>query len=179
MEKLRRMAHRASATILPLIVGLVMVGEATGASASETPTAPTPATSEPANLLLSIGQSLAAPGDLALAFEYQATVNALRQSRGLQPLGTGPRLMREARQHSRKMARKHRLVHSNLERLLGRGIHLAGENVGTGVSIAQVHQAFLQSPGHAGNLLSGKWRETGIGVYQNGGRVWITQIFAA
>jgi uncharacterized protein YkwD len=181
MENLRRMAHRASAIILPLVVGLVMAGEATGASASETPTAPTaptPATSEPAKLLLSVGHSLAAPGDLSLAFEYQATVNALRQSRGLQPLSTGPRLMREARKHSRKMARQNRLVHSHLERLLGGGIHLAGENVGTGVSVAQVHQAFLQSPGHAGNLLSGKWRQTGIGVYQKGGRVWITQIFA-
>ncbi len=161
-----------------LVVGLALAG-ATGASATEKPITPTPATSTPADLLVSVGPSMAAPGDLALAFEYQATVNALRQSRGLQPLTTGPRLMREARQHSRKMARKHRLVHSNLQRLLGGGIHLAGENVGTGGSLAQVHQAFLQSPGHAGNLLEGKWRETGIGVYQKGGRAWVTQIFAA
>jgi uncharacterized protein YkwD len=178
MANHRRITHGAPAIVLTLVVALALAG-ATGASAAETPTAPTPATSTPADLLVSVGPSMAAPGDLALAFEYQATVNSLRQSRGLQSLTTGPRLMRLARQHSRKMARRHRLVHSNLQRLLGGGIRSAGENVGTGGSLAQVHQAFLQSPGHAGNLLGGKWRETGIGVYRKGGRVWVTQIFAA
>ncbi len=175
MAKNRTLHRRAPAVVIALLIGLFLAGESAGASAAEAPSAPKSATSD---LVSSLGRTMAA-ADQGLAAQYEATVNSLRQSRGLQPLSSGPRLTRLAQKHSRKMAKQHRLVHSDLQRLLGGGIHAAGENVGFGGSLDQVHQAFLQSPAHAGNLLAGKWRETGIGVYKQGGRIWITQIFAA
>jgi uncharacterized protein YkwD len=178
MAQDRTTHRRAPAVVLALFVGLFLAGEAAGASAAEAPSAPIPATSATSDLVSSLGRTMAA-ADQGLAGQYEATVNALRQTRGLRPLTSAPKLSRLATKHSRKMAKQHRLVHSDLQRLLGGGIQFAGENVGTGSSLDQVHQAFLQSPAHAGNLLAGKWRETGIGVYKKGGRLWITQIFAA
>jgi uncharacterized protein YkwD len=176
MAETKRTPRRAPAVVLALLMGLFLAGEASGAAAAEAPSVPQSATSG-TDLVTTLGRTMAA-ADQALANQYEATVNALRESRGLRPLVSGPKLTRLAKKHSRKMAKQHRLVHSDLQRLLGGGIHAAGENVGTGGSLDQVHQAFLQSASHAGNLLAGQWRETGIGVYRKGGRIWVTQIFA-
>jgi uncharacterized protein YkwD len=114
----------------------------------------------------------------ALDLEYLEMVNSTREARGAHPLHIGPRLSRLARQHSRSMARTGHLYHSNLSKVLSYALNVAGENVGVGASVQQVHQTFLNSPPHRDNLLAGRWKVTGIGVYEQGARVWITQIFS-
>jgi uncharacterized protein YkwD len=113
----------------------------------------------------------------ALDREYLNMVNASRDSHGSRPLDIGPRLSRLARQHSRMMARTGHLSHSNLSKILSYVLSAAGENVGVGGSVHEVHQTFLNSPAHRANILAGRWKVTGIGVYEKGGRVWITQMF--
>jgi uncharacterized protein YkwD len=51
-----------------------------------------------------------------------------------------------------------------------------GENVGYGGSLGQLLDAFMDSPPHRENLV-GRWRKTGVGVYHQSDRVWITQLF--
>jgi uncharacterized protein YkwD len=114
----------------------------------------------------------------ALDLEYLEMVNTTREAQGARALDLGPRLSRLARQHSRVMARSGHLSHSDLSKFLSYVLNAAGENVGVGGSVHQVHQAFLDSRPHRANIVAGRWRVTGIGVYEKGGRVWITQIFS-
>jgi uncharacterized protein YkwD len=88
------------------------------------------------------------------------------------------RLSEVARKHSNRMAGQGELFHSNLERLLGPGIHAVGENVGYGGSLDDLLKAFLASPPHAENLL-GDYQKTGVGIVRADGQIWITQVFAA
>ena len=124
-----------------------------------------------------------APAQLALAdvtaldTDYLEMVNSTREARGARPLELSTRLSKLARQHSRSMARTGHLSHSNLAKVLSHVLSVAGENVGMGASVQQVHEMFLNSPPHRDNLVSGRWKLTGIGVYEKGARVWITQIF--
>lgn len=61
---------------------------------------------------------------------------------------------------------------------------LAGENIGwnthsDGVATAQIHEAFLESPGHRVNVLSERWNVVGVGAYKgtDGRKLW-TVLFA-
>ncbi len=114
----------------------------------------------------------------ALDLEYLEMVNSTREAQGSRALEIGPRLSRLARQHSRMMARTGHLSHSDLSKVLSYVLNAAGENVGVGGSVQQVHQMFLNSPPHRANIVAGRWKVTGIGVYEKGSRVWITQIFS-
>jgi uncharacterized protein YkwD len=130
-------------------------------------------------LALGVAPAQLASADVtALDREYLEMVNSTREARGGRALQLGPRLSRLARQHSRSMARTGHLSHSNLFKVLSYALNVAGENVGVGGSVRQVHQTFLNSPAHRDNLLAGRWKVTGVGVYKKGARVWITQIFS-
>ena len=48
-----------------------------------------------------------------------------------------------------------------------------GENVGVGPDVASLHQAFMNSPGHRGNVL-GDYNRVGVGVAVIGETVWVT-----
>lgn len=109
--------------------------------------------------------------------EFATMVNDTRQRTEAQNLRLSERLSELARRHSRQMARRGELFHSDLRRLFrGFNYRMVGENVGYGGSLDQLLQAFLDSPPHRQNLL-GQWRKTGVGVYEQDGRVWITQLF--
>ena len=83
-----------------------------------------------------------------------------------------------ARKHSKRMAARGSLYHSNLQRLLGPGITAVGENVGYGGSLDELLKAFMASPPHAANIL-GTYKQTGVGIVKVDGQIWITQVFAA
>lgn len=83
-----------------------------------------------------------------------------------------------ARRHSLRMAREGRLYHStDLTRRVRRWRYL-GENVGVGPSIEDLQQAFMDSPPHRQNILSGRYRDVGVGVVKDSyGTYWVTVIF--
>jgi uncharacterized protein YkwD len=108
---------------------------------------------------------------------FSTMVNDVRDRNGVRSLKVTERLSSLARRHSRRMAERNELYHSNLRRTFrGFNYRMVGENVGYGGSLDQLLNAFLDSPPHRQNLV-GRWRKTGVGVYWDGDRVWITQIF--
>jgi uncharacterized protein YkwD len=50
----------------------------------------------------------------------------------------------------------------------------AGENVGVGYGVQQLHDAFMNSTGHRANVLSGRFNRVGVGVVFNGTKIWVT-----
>jgi uncharacterized protein YkwD len=109
--------------------------------------------------------------------DFAAMANQVRDNHGVHRLRVTERLSSLARKHSRQMANKGELYHSNLRRVFrGFNYRMVGENVGYAGSLDQLLQAFMDSPPHAQNLL-GRWRRTGVGVYWQGDRVWVTQLF--
>ena len=109
---------------------------------------------------------------------FASMVNATRGTATLSSMKLSNHLSDVARKHSKHMANKGELYHSNLERLLGPGVTAVGENVGFGGSLDDLLKAFLASPPHAENLL-GDYRQTGVGIVRADGQIWITQVFAA
>jgi uncharacterized protein YkwD len=108
---------------------------------------------------------------------FSSMVNDVRDRHGVRRLKLTERLSSLARRHSRQMAARNELYHSNLRRTFrGFNYRMVGENVGYGGSLDQLMNAFLDSPPHRQNLV-GRWRRTGVGVYWDGDRVWITQLF--
>jgi uncharacterized protein YkwD len=110
---------------------------------------------------------------------FAAMANGVRSNRDMRRLKVTERLSRLARKHSKQMATRGELYHSNLRRLFrGFDYRMVGENVGYGGSLDQLLEAFMDSPPHAANIL-GKWRKTGVGIVRRGDRIWITQLFYA
>jgi uncharacterized protein YkwD len=108
---------------------------------------------------------------------FSTMVNDFRNRNGVRSLQLTERLSLLARRHSKQMADRNQLYHSNLRRTFrGFNYRMVGENVGYGTSLDQLMNAFLDSPPHRRNLLS-RWNKTGVGVYRNGARIWITQLF--
>jgi uncharacterized protein YkwD len=106
-------------------------------------------------------------------------INQERSSRGIRTLRVNNSLSKKARRHSRKMARRGRVVyHSNLSYTMrGYNYRIAGENVGMSWKLRRVHRLFMNSKGHRRNILRSGYRRVGIGVYRANGKVWVTEIF--
>jgi len=105
-------------------------------------------------------------------------LNDSRTSAGLPALPTNIDLYLKAQAWSQQLARDQRLYHSDLAS--GNGYHWCrlGENVGYGYSIEQVHNAFMNSPGHRANILDMGFNRIAVGVTRDsGGRYWVVQEF--
>jgi uncharacterized protein YkwD len=108
---------------------------------------------------------------------FAGMVNEVRDRNGRRTLRVTERLSEIARRHSRRMATRGELFHSNLRRTFrGFSYRMVGENVGYAGSFDQLLGAFLDSPPHRQNIV-GQWKRTGVGVYWQGDRVWVTQVF--
>ncbi len=104
-------------------------------------------------------------------------LNQDRTSRGVPALGSHSQLDAKAQAWAERLARENRLYHSNLSSGITACWRSLGENVGYGSSIAQVQEAYMNSPGHRANILNAKFDRVGIGVAYNGSRVYTVQVF--
>lgn len=105
-----------------------------------------------------------------------ALINDARARVGAPALAVADDLRAYARQHSAKMADEGRLHHSEF----GSGVCCwtkVAENVGYGGSAKQVHQAFMGSSRHRGNIESTDYTQVGVGVERRGDTIWVTQVF--
>jgi uncharacterized protein YkwD len=118
-------------------------------------------------------------------------INAERGARGLPSLVVSPELARLARQYSRDMAERRYFAHvdpegkrvgARVDEACGIAWTSVGENIArnrgfddpAGVAVRE----WMRSEGHRENILSGKFRETGIGVWVGpDDTVYFTQIF--
>ena len=128
--------------------------------------------------------ALAAVAVLALgacSAEEDESIHLVNQARafvGAQQLPTNIDLYFKAQSWSQRMSGEQRLYHSYLPDGVGYCWRRLGENVGYGYSIRQVHDAFMNSPGHRANILDRGFNRVGIGVTRDGaGRYWVVQEF--
>jgi uncharacterized protein YkwD len=125
----------------------------------------------------------AAPGQVGHRAMVHATLcllNAERRAHGLRPLHLNRRLGRAARRHARDMVRRRYFSHTSrsgasfVERIRRTGYlrsahsWLVGENIawgaGSWASARAVMRAWMHSAGHRRNILTGGYRQVGIGI---------------
>lgn len=101
-------------------------------------------------------------------------LNATRREAGLRALTLSAEISRGARQWSCDMAASGNFRHADL-----RAAGVYGENIAWGQrSAAEVHQGWMNSPGHRDNRMSSRWSEYGVGVCENSsGRLYFTERF--
>ncbi len=106
-------------------------------------------------------------------------MNTARTGHGAVVLDRGWRIRELADAHSRQMADAGRIFHSGSlgSRLTFVSWTVAGENVGAGLSMRGLYDAFMDSAGHRANILERRFRRVGIGVYAHDGFLWVTMIF--
>ena len=115
--------------------------------------------------------------------DFLARINSLRASVGVGPLTMDANLTGVARNWSAQMSGGTGLAHNPNLRSIIDGItsmwRKLGENVGWGTSVAQLHDALVNSPHHYANLVDPDFRVVGIGVIVKGAEMWVTEDFLA
>lgn len=111
--------------------------------------------------------------------DFATWMNAARDNHRAVALDRVYALRKLADEHSRDMARAGRIFHTrNLStRLRIVSWSTAGENVGAGLKLRTLYEAFMDSAPHRANILDRDFRRVGIGVYRESGIIWITLIF--
>jgi len=123
------------------------------------------------------------PPDATTSAIYNAT-NASRQSAGLPGLGWNAQLHCLASEWSNNMASQGRMFHRDLGTILGSpsysGFRTIGENVLFGpsnMSGGSMHQAWMNSPPHQANIMSGAFSSFAVATAHSGGQVFATANF--
>lgn len=118
-------------------------------------------------------------------------INQKRTQNGLPPVVWNEQAARVARLHSRNMAAYNFFSHKDPDGrkvdgradLLGlRRWQVLGENIGFNRGfqdpLERVLESWMLSAGHRQNLLSGRWKESGLGIaIAPGGTYYFTQVF--
>ena len=118
--------------------------------------------------------------------EVISLVNQERANRGIAPLTYNSALANVARTKSEDMAENNYFSHNSptygspfdMMQTFGITYTTAGENIAKGqTTAAEVMNAWMNSAGHAANILNSNFSEIGVGyVYNNGVPIW-TQMF--
>jgi uncharacterized protein YkwD len=126
------------------------------------------------------GASTESAGKRALVHATLCVLNAERARRDLRPLRLNRRLAAAARGHSRAMAERHFFSHTSLngasfvDRIRATGYLSGARSWSIGENIAygsgsrstprSIGRAWMNSPPHRANILSGSFRSIGIGI---------------
>jgi uncharacterized protein YkwD len=106
-------------------------------------------------------------------------VNEARQANGLPPLPESTELVDFSRDWSSEMAATGELEHSDVA-CAGGGENIGFVDVGGKSSAAvgvEIAEGWLDSPQHRENIMRSQWQTTGIGMVNDGGRVYAAQQF--
>ena len=126
------------------------------------------------------GSSPASAGEWDDAAYAVALTNDVRAWSGAAPLQTDWSLSSVAADWAAQLAWNGYLAHNpNVASQVG-GWWALGENVGYGGSVDAVHEAWVNSWHHYGNIVDPGYTHIGVGVAYDGyGGVYIVQVFAA
>ena len=115
----------------------------------------------------------------AVEGQFVERINALRVSKGLNRLVVDGELVAVARRWAVSMARADRISHNpNLGDQVKSDWVTLGENVGVGMTVARLHDAFVASPTHYKNLVDKDFTHVGVGVvYGRDGAIFTTHQF--
>ncbi len=119
--------------------------------------------------------------DTAMESGFLANLNAQRASRGVAPLTLNASMSSAAANWTAQMVNGSFLAHaSDIVTGSPSGWSKLGENVGRGKTVTSLTTAFMNSPGHARNVLDPDFTHVGIAVIVHPtGRVYTTHRFAA
>ena len=131
---------------------------------------------------------LAAPPHTAsneerLLFE---SANQERARRQLPPLKWDDALAEAARRHAQAMIRQRGFAHqlpgepSLSQRAGAAGAHFArvGENIALGTDSGEIHDGWMESPGHRANILDKGYSALGVGVVESNGKLYAVEDFS-
>jgi hypothetical protein len=109
---------------------------------------------------------------------FVSDTNAARADAGLPAYATAGDLASVAQGQAQRMAESGSLYHNpNLASEVD-GWSTVGENVGAGQDVGQIQAAFMASPTHRRNILSGTYTEVGIATATGGdGRLYVSEVF--
>jgi hypothetical protein len=104
-------------------------------------------------------------------------LNQARAASGLAPVTMSADLTDDALAWSKHMKAEQELSHNPNLSAVASDWDKLGENVGVGTSIASLHEAFMNSASHRGNIL-GDYDSVGIAVVaETPTKLWITVVF--
>lgn len=120
-----------------------------------------------------------------LAGEMLSLLNAERANNGLPALILDKRLSDGAYLKSKDMGINGYFSHTSptygspFQMMKSRGItyRVAAENIARNRSVSAAHTAFMNSAGHRANILDASFRKVGLGFYQQGKDLYVTQWF--
>ena len=108
-------------------------------------------------------------------------LNQARAQAGLPAMQNDGALANTSRSWSSNMGSRDQLYHDpNLAAAVSSvepNWRSAGENVGVGYGVQQLHDAFMASPGHKANMMSTRFNRVGVGVVYVGTKIWVTVRF--
>jgi uncharacterized protein YkwD len=112
---------------------------------------------------------------------FAGLLNQARAQVGLPAMQTDLRLGDTSRSWSGNMGSRDQLYHDpNLAAAVTSvepNWRSAGENVGVGYGVQQLHDAFMNSPAHKANMMSTRFNRVGVGVVYVGTKIWVTVRF--
>jgi uncharacterized protein YkwD len=97
--------------------------------------------------------------------EFVSRINALRATKGLGALTVHPELVEVARAWATEMAEADEISHNpDLADQVKADWQKLGENVGVGMTVGRLHDAFVKSPAHYRNLVDPDFTHVGVAV---------------
>jgi hypothetical protein len=97
--------------------------------------------------------------------DFVGRINELRRGKGLRELTVHGELTDVARRWAEKMASVDEISHNpNLAKQVAADWQKLGENVGVGMTVAKLHDAFVRSPAHYRNLVDPDFTHVGVAV---------------
>lgn len=117
--------------------------------------------------------------------EMLGYINAERAKANVPSLALEVKLSNGAYLKSKDMAVNNYFAHTSptygspfdMMKSLGITYHAAGENIAMNVSVIGAQKAFMNSSGHRANILNSTFHKIGLGFYQSGGYLYVTQWF--
>lgn len=125
------------------------------------------------------------PGATAQQQEMLGYINAARAQANLNPLTLDSRLCSGTYLKSKDMAVNGYFNHTSptygspfeMMRSMGITYRTAAENIARNSSVLAAHNAFMNSSGHKANILNPAFNRIGLGFYQRGSDLFVTQWF--
>jgi hypothetical protein len=130
-----------------------------------------------AALLFVFLSTLSARASSSEESSFVSRINAERTSRGIRAVSTRSDLIEVARWWSQQMAAAGQIWHDpNMPNEVS-GWTALGDNVGRGPSVASLHDAFMNSSEHRSIILDPTYNQVGVGVYDAGDTIYVTEVF--
>ncbi len=124
--------------------------------------------------------------ETSMQSEMLGYMNAERVKANLVPLELDQKLCQGALLKSKDMAVNNYFSHTSptygspfdMMKSLGITYRTAGENIAKNTSVKGAHDAFMNSSGHRANILNAGFNKVGLGFYQDGSYLYVTQWFS-